>query len=139
MNGLNTFIGNCQKATGIEKETCDTVIQSMVRAINNGVLGGTNYMSQMVKLKKKKFTTINSVSDVVAEDTGLDRNEIVKPVVGWMVDIMIQTMQQGGMPALIRMVNLMKKGQQSQTKEVDYSEEIKDINNMLDKGKKKDN
>lgn len=139
MNGLNTFIGNCQKATGVEKETCDTVIQSMVRAINNGVLGGTNYMSQMVKLKKKKFTTINSVSDVVAEDTGLDRNEIVKPVVGWMVDIMIQTMQQGGMPALIRMVNLMKKGQQSQTKEVDYSEEIKDINNMLDKGKKKDN
>ncbi len=139
MNGLNTFIGNCQKATGIEKETCDTVIQSMVRAINNGVLGGTNYMSQMVKLKKKKFTTINSVSDVVAEDTGLDRNEIVKPVVGWMVDIMIQTMQRGGMPALIRMVNLMKKGQQSQTKEVDYSEEIKDINNMLDKGKKKDN
>lgn len=139
MNGLNTFIGNCQKATGIEKETCDTVIQSMVRVINNGVLGGTNYMSQMVKLKKKKFTTINSVSDVVAEDTGLDRNEIVKPVVGWMVDIMIQTMQQGGMPALIRMVNLMKKGQQSQTKEVDYSEEIKDINDMLDKGKKKDN
>jgi hypothetical protein len=31
------------------------------------------------------------------------------------------------------MVNLMKKGQQSTKKEVDYTEELKDINGMLNK------
>ena len=45
--------------------------------------------------------------------------------------MMIQTMNQGGMPALVRMVNLMKKGQESEIKEVDYTEDIKDINDMV--------
>ena len=135
MNGLNTFINNAQKDTGVEYEKCDTIIQSMVKAVNNGALGGTNHMAQMARLKKKKFTSINNVSDVVASDTGYDREE-VKKVVGWMVEKMVQATQQGGMSALIRMVNLMKKGQESQTKEVDYSDELKDINKQLSDNKK---
>jgi hypothetical protein len=46
---------------------------------------------------------------------------------------MIRTQDQGGMSALIRMANLMKKGQQAETKSVDYSDEVKDINDMLKK------
>ena len=48
---------------------------------------------------------------------------------------MIRTLDQGGMPALIRMVNLMKKGQQSTQKPVDYSEEVKEINELLEQKK----
>ena len=50
-----------------------------------------------------------------------------------MIEMMIRTQDQGGMPALIRMANLMKKGQQAETKKVDYSDEVKDINDMLKK------
>ena len=136
MDSMNIFIGNASKTTGVSKENCDIIIRSMVKAVNNGALGGPSQMAGLSRLKKKKFTTTNSVADIVAADTGLDREEC-KKVVGWMIDMMIQTMNQGGMPALIRMVNLMKKGQEAQTKEVDYSEDIKDINEMVDKSGKK--
>ena len=135
MDGMNVFIGNASKTTGVDKEKCDVIIRSMVKAVNNGALGGTSQMAALSRLKKKKFTTTNSVADIVAADTGYDREEC-KKVVGWMIDMMIQTMNQGGMPALIRMVNLMKKGQESTKKDVDYSEEIKDINEMVDKSGK---
>lgn len=131
MDGMNIFINNAHKATGVDKDKCDKIILSMVKAVNNGALGsGTSQMAQMSKLKKKKFTTTNTVADIVAADTGYDREEC-KLVCGWMIEQMIQTMNQGGMPALIRMVNLMKKGQQAQTQKVDYSDELKDINDML--------
>ena len=135
MDSMNIFIGNASKTTGVDKEKCDAIIRSMVKAVNNGALGGTSQMAALSRLKKKKFTTTNSVSDIVAADTGYDREEC-KKVVGWMIDMMIQTMNQGGMPALIRMVNLMKKGQDATKKEVDYSDDIKDINQMVVKSGK---
>ena len=134
MEGLNIFINNASKDTGVSPEMCDTIILSMVKAVNNGALGGSNQMAQLSKLKKKRFTTANNISDIVAKDTEIER-ETCKKVVSWMVDQMIRTLDQGGMPALIRMVNLMKKGQQNTKKPVDYSEEVKDINDML-KGSK---
>lgn len=136
MDSMNIFIGNASKTTGVSKENCDVIIRSMVKAVNNGALGGVSQMAALSRLKKKKFTTTNNVADIVAADTGYDREEC-KKVVGWMVDMMIQTMNQGGMPALVRMVNLMKKGQESASKEVDYSDDIKDINAMVDKSGKK--
>lgn len=135
MDSMNIFISNASKTTGVSKENCDTIIRSMVKAVNNGALGGVSQMAALSRLKKKKFTTTNTVSDIVAKDTGLDREEC-KKVVGWMVDMMIQTMNRGGMPALVRMVNLMKKGQEATNKDVDYSEDIKDINDMLNKSGK---
>lgn len=135
MDSMNIFISNASKTTGVSKENCDTIIRSMVKAVNNGALGGVSQMAALSRLKKKKFTTTNTVSDIVAEDTGFDREEC-KKVVGWMVDMMIQTMNRGGMPALVRMVNLMKKGQEATNKDVDYSEDIKDINDMLNKSGK---
>lgn len=135
MDGLKIFINNAAKDTGVSAEMCDTIILSMVKAVNNGALGeGGNQMSQLAKLKKKKFTTTNNISDIVTEDTNIER-ETCKKVVGWMVNQMIRTLDQGGMPALIRMVNLMKKGQQSTQKPVDYSEEVKEINELLEQKK----
>ena len=130
MNGLNTFINNAERDTGVPAEQCDVIIKSMVKAVNSGALGGTSPLAQLTGLKKKKFTSINTISDIVTADTGYEREE-VKKVVGWMVDRIIQTLNQGGMPALMRMANLMRKGYESQTKPVDYSDEIKDINEAL--------
>ena len=133
MKGINTFIEQASKSTGVDVKDCDIIIQSTVKAINNGALGGTNYMTQLSKLRKKKFTSINEIADIVSTDTNHDREEC-KKVVGWLVDMMVQTMNRGGMPALIRMVNLMKKGQEeSVNKKVDYNDELKDINDMLKK------
>ena len=133
MKGINTFIEQASKSTGVDVKDCDIIIQSTVKAINNGALGGTNYMTQLSKLRKKKFTSINEIADIVSADTNHDREEC-KKVVGWLVDMMVQTMNRGGMPALIRMVNLMKKGQEeSVNKKVDYNDELEDINDMLKK------
>ena len=132
MKGLNTFIDNCTKATGIDNERADNIIQSMVKAINGGALGGTNFMAQMSKIRKNKFTMTNQVSDIVAADTGYERED-VKKVVGWMFEQMVQTINQGGMPALIRMVNLMKKGNRNET---EFKDEIKDINTQLKNAEK---
>lgn len=135
MDALNTFINNASKDTGLSTEFCDKVICSMVKAVNGGALDGTTQMSQLSKLKKKKFTNINNISTIVAEDLKEDREDC-KKVVSWMIEMMIRTQNQGGMPALIRMANLMKKGYTSETKTVDYSDEVKDINEMLKKNKK---
>lgn len=133
MKGINTFIERASKSTGVDVKDCDIIIQSTTKAINNGALGGTNYMTQLSKLRKKKFTSINEIADIVSADTNHDREEC-KKVVGWLVDMMVETMNRGGMPALIRMVNLMKKGQEeSINKKVDYNDELKDINDMLKK------
>ena len=136
MDGMNVFINNAHKATGVSVDKCDTIIRSMVKAVNNGALGGTSQMAALSRLKKKKFSATNDCANIVAADTGYDREEC-KKVCGWMIDMMVQTTNQGGMPALIRMVNLMKKGQEAQTKPVDYSEEVKDINDMLKANEKK--
>lgn len=130
MDGMNTFINNAAKETGLPAEFCDKVICSMVKAVNNGALDGPTQLSQLSRLKKKKFTNINNISTIVANDLEHDREEC-KKVVSWMIEMMVRTQEQGGMPALIRMANLMKKGQQAETKSVDYSDEIKDINKML--------
>ena len=132
MDGMNIFISDAAKTTELSKQKCDEMIRSIVKAVNNGALGAGNQMSQLAKLKKKKFTTANNLADIVSADTGYDREEC-KKVSTWMVDKMIQTINQGGMPALIRMVNLMKKGQQAEKGEVDYSQEVKEINEMLEK------
>lgn len=130
MDGMNTFINNAAKETGLSAEFCDKVICSMVKAVNNGALDGPTQLAQLSRLKKKKFTNINNISTIVANDLEHDREEC-KKVVFWMIEMMVRTQEQGGMPALIRMANLMKKGQQAETKSVDYSDEIKDINKML--------
>jgi hypothetical protein len=138
MDGMSIFINNAHKATGVSFDKCDVMIRSMVKAVNNGALGGTSEMAALARLKKKRFTTANHCADLVAADTGYDREEC-KKVCTWMVDAMVQTTNQGGMPALIRMVNLMKKGRDSETKPVDYTDEIKDINDMMDNHKKEQN
>jgi hypothetical protein len=132
MDGMNTFIHNASHDTGMSAEFCDKVICSMVKAVNNNALDGPTQLAQLSRLKKKKFTNINNVSTIVANDLNEDR-ENCKKVVSWMIEMMIRTQDQGGMPALIRMANLMKKGQQAETKSVDYSDEVKDINDMLKK------
>ena len=132
MDGMNTFINNASRDTGLKADFCDKVICSMVKAVNNNALDGPTQLAQLSRLKKKKFTNINNISTIVSEDLGEDREEC-KKVVSWMVEMMIRTQDQGGMSALIRMANLMKKGQQAETKPVDYSDEVKDINNMLKK------
>ncbi len=132
MDGMNTFISNASHDTGLKPEFCDRVICSMVKAVNNNALDGPTQLAQLSRLKKKKFSNINNVSTIVANDLGEDREEC-KKVVSWMIEMMIRTQDQGGMSALIRMANLMKKGQQAETKKVDYSDEVKDINDMLKK------
>ena len=132
MDGMNTFIHNASHDTGMSAEFCDKVICSMVKAVNNNALDGPTQLAQLSRLKKKKFTNINNVSTIVANDLNEDREDC-KKVVSWMIEMMIRTQDQGGMPALIRMANLMKKGQQAETKSVDYSDEVKDINDMLKK------
>ena len=132
MDGMNTFIHNASHDTGMSAEFCDKVICSMVKAVNNNALDGPTQLAQLSRLKKKKFTNINNVSTIVANDLNDDREDC-KKVVSWMIEMMIRTQDQGGMPALIRMANLMKKGQQAETKKVDYSDEVKDINDMLKK------
>ena len=129
---MNTFIHNASHDTGMSAEFCDKVICSMVKAVNNNALDGPTQLAQLSRLKKKKFTNINNVSTIVANDLNEDREDC-KKVVSWMIEMMIRTQDQGGMPALIRMANLMKKGQQAETKSVDYSDEVKDINDMLKK------
>ena len=110
MDALNTFIGNANKATGVPEAECDIIIQEIVKAVNNGVLGGsTNQMSHLAKIKKQKFTTANRITDAVMPNVEFERDN-VKKVSTWMVEMMIQTLNKGGMPALMRMVNLMKKG-----------------------------
>lgn len=138
MDGMHTFISNASRDTGMSKEFCDKVICSMVKAVNNNVLDGATQLAQLSRLKKKKFTNINNVSDVVAADLNENREDC-KKVVAWMIEMMIRTQDQGGMSALIRMANLMKKGYQSETKSVDYTEDVKEINTMLKKqGKDKE-
>lgn len=136
MDGMQVFINNASKETGLSGEFCDKVICSMVKAVNNGALDGPTQLAQLSRLKKKKFTNINNISTIVSEDLKHDREEC-KKVVSWMIEMMIRTQDQGGMNALIRMANLMKKGQQAETKSVDYTDELKDINQMLAKDKKK--
>lgn len=136
MEQMNTFLKNASKTTGLPVEFCDKVICSMVKAVNNNALDGPTQLAQLSRLKKKKFTNINNVSDIVAADLQEDREEC-KKVVSWMIEQMINTQNQGGMNALIRMANLMKKGYQAQTKPVDYSDELKDINKELKKAEKK--
>jgi hypothetical protein len=134
MDGMKTFIDNAAKSTGLSSEFCDKVICSMVKAVNNGALDGATPLAQLSRLQKKKFSNINNISTIVSNDLGEDREDC-KKVVSWMTEMMIRTQNQGGMPALMRMVNLMKKGHQAETKPVDYSDEIKDINKMLNNKK----
>lgn len=135
MDAMNTFISNASRDTGLPAEFCDKAICSMVKAVNGGALDGSTQLAQLSRLKKKKFTNINNISTIVSNDLEHDREEC-KKVVSWMIEMMIRTQDQGGMPALIRMANLMRKGQTATTKEVDYSDEVKDINKLLKKKEK---
>ena len=78
MDGMNIFINNAHKATGVSVDKCDTIIRSMVKAVNNGALGGTSQMAALSRLKKKKFSATNDCADIVAKDTGYDREECKK-------------------------------------------------------------
>ena len=56
MDGMNTFINNASRDTGLKADFCDKVICSMVKAVNNNALDGPTQLAQLSRLKKKKFT-----------------------------------------------------------------------------------
>lgn len=117
---VENVIKGASAKTGVEESKVDTIIKTMVLAVNNGTIGeGITKLNNLFEISKKKAKP-DILIDKVAADTSFSREE-VKLVINYMFQAVITpAIKKGGVPGLMAMLKYMKP-KEERMKEADES------------------